>query len=230
MAKNNEGDRVPLPPYVSFKTLEGVIRKFKETTVPGVVDTSVLRTYANSVARQVIVAMKYLGLIEEDGKRTDRLIRLRNAYGTPDWQPALTETFYDAYRPLIGGLDLESASYAQLADQFRRQGAEGAVLQKCLAFFVAAARAADLTISPHILNRPRARPERRGRPKKATEEVTFSDSVQTVTEQAGGTARFSFPIPGKPAVTMFLPVELDGPDWEMVDAMVRAYIERRKKA
>ena len=60
MAKTDEGARQPLPPYISFKTLEGVVRKFKDTTVPDVVDTSVLRTYANSVGRQIIAAMKYL--------------------------------------------------------------------------------------------------------------------------------------------------------------------------
>ena len=45
---------------------------------------------------------------------------------------------------------------------------------------------------------------------------------------ARGTIRFVFPIPGKPEVTMFLPADLEPEDWEMVTAIMAAYIKRRE--
>lgn len=232
MAKdeNEKADRQPLPPYVSFKTVEGVIQKFKETTVPDNVDPSVLRTYSNSVARQVISAMKYLDMINEKGKPTDRLIRLRNAYDTTDWQPTLTEVIYDAYRPLIDNLNLERATPAQLDEKFKKAGADGEVLEKCVAFYVAAMRAAGAPLSPYILNRPRKRPERRGRPKKAQTENGTGETPEESVGTIGSSVKFSFPIPSRGTATFFVPAELTIEDWQMVDTMMRAYIERRKKA
>lgn len=238
MAKNGDEARQPLPPYVSFKSLDGFIGKLKETAVPGRIDHTVLRTYSNSVARQLISAMKWLRLIEENGTTTKLLMDLVKTYGTDEWQEALTQVVFEGYTDLVGPLNLDTATYGQLAERFRAFGAEGEVLQKCMAFYLSAVRATGSGLSPHILNAPRSRPDRTRRGKRQgtrpaasdPSDLTTAPDAQTATWTSAGSVRFVFPIPGKTAVTMFLPAELSSDDWAMVDTMVRAYVDRRAKA
>ncbi len=229
MAKNGNSERQPLPPYVSYKTFEGVIQRFKESVLPNTVDTSVLSMYAGSVSRQIIAALKYLNLITETGKPTEKLVKLHKSYGTDEWQQGLSDILFDAYRSMLGELNLDAATPAELDSKFKAIGAEGEVLEKCVGFFVAAMKSAGIDLSPHIVNRPRKRPERRGRPKKPERNIEVEDITSHV-EGGGGSVKFSFPIPTKPSATLFLPSDLTVEDWTMVDAMMRAYIERRKKA
>ncbi len=233
MAKDTSEERAPLPPYISFKTLENFVKRLKETTVPARVDSSLLRTFSGSVARQLTAAMRYLALIEDGGKTTDKLGRLVKAYGTADWQAALGEVIFDAYRELIGDLNLAVATPAQLAEKFKHRGAEGQVLQKCVTFYLAAARQGGMTLSPHIMSKPRGRSERaRGRPKRLrpeTREAEYNEVMGEPAVQGGATVRFAFPIPEKHPATIFLPADLNPEDWQMIDAMVRAYIDRRQK-
>lgn len=229
--KNGEETELKLPPYLSFKTVQGFVQKLKETVAPPRIESSVLRSYSGSVGRKLTIALKFLELIEQDGRTTEKLTRLVKVFGTSDWPGVLGGVLWDAYKDVIGDLNLETATPGLLEEKFKARGAEGAVLRDCVNFYVSAMKEAGATISPHILNKPRARGERRGRPKKAQSKLQETEYIQPAMEPvtSGGTVRFSFPIPGKPAVTMFLPAELEAEDWVMVDAMVRAYIERRSK-
>lgn len=224
MAKN-EIQRQPLPPYVSFKTFEGFIQKLHDTAVPERVDTSLLRSYSGSVGRQLIATLKYLGLIEDSGRVTGKLEALAKSYGTSEWQQQVGDTISDAYVNVVGDLNLDVATHGQLVEKFKAQGADGQVLQKCVAFYIAALRNAGLTFSPYIAERPRGRPARRSKTREGIEEQPAADTPQP----QPGTVRFSFPIPDKSPATIFLPADLAGEDWEMIDNMVRAYIARRQK-
>lgn len=229
MAKRDD-DRLPLPPYISFKTFLGLMQKLKETAIPERIDHSILNTYSGSAARQIIAALKYLRLIEETGRTTDKLRQLVETYDTPQWKGNLTNAIFDAYRDLIGDLNLGVATPAQLEEKFKSRGAEGQVLQRCVAFFIAALTNAGVTFSPHISMKPRARSDRgrgrykRLRPENSGEEVADEPLIQT------GTVRFCFPIPDKPAATLHLPSDLTTEDWEMVESMIRAFIQRKEKA
>jgi len=234
-SKDTEAQR-PLPPYLSFKTLEGFIQRLGETAVPERVDGSVLRNYAGSIARKLTAALRFLGLTEDGGRTTEKLARLVKAYGTPEWAMTLSEVITVAYRPVVGDLNLQTATPALVNERFRAWGAEGTALPACVAFYISALKSANVPISPHVVQRARGRPERgRSRSRRAagTEaaqglSVAVQDTL-AVTD-AVGTVRFSFPIPDKPAVTMFLPADLVDKDWAMIDTMVRAYILRKEKA
>lgn len=230
MAKKNNEDRQPLPPYIPFKTFKGFIGKLSETTTPDRVDFSLLRTYSGSVARQIIAALKFLKLIGENGTSTDALKQLVEAFGTDQWQAWLGNMIRNAYYPVITDLNLSNATPQMLEEKFRAWGAEGEVLAKCVNFYVAAMLDANEILSPHIINRPRARGERgRGRPRKARQE-RFSEEEESTDAQAhAGTVRFAFPIPNKLPATIYLPADLTTEDWEMVDSMIRAYIQRSQK-
>jgi hypothetical protein len=237
MAKENDEARRPLPPYISFRTLTGLIERLKETIVPGQIDSSVLRNYAGGVARQIVAGLKFLGLIEEGGATTANLKALVEAYGTDAWKDKLTQIIFDAYEPVIGKLNLETATAAQLDAAFRNYGADGDVLRKCVAFWVAAVVSAGAQISPHILDRPRAKPDRSKRRADRSRlndddpnAAGVSDETAAMSLPPSGTVRFTVPIPEKSAATMLLPPDLTVDDWDMVSTMVKAYITRRNKS
>ena len=230
MAKKNNEDRRPLPPYIPFKTFNGFVTRLNETATPSRVDSSLLRTYSGSVGRQVVAALKFLKLIGENGTTTDSLKQLVDAYGTDKWQAVLGNIIRDAYFSLLTDLNLSNATPGELEQRFRIWGAEGEVLARCVNFYVAAMLDARETISPHIVNRPRTRSERgRGRPRKAQQQKFSIEEGGAEVQPHAGTARFAFPIPNKAAATIYLPSDLSTEDWEMVDSMIRAYIQRGQK-
>jgi hypothetical protein len=227
-------DRKPLPPYIPFKTFLNLLRKLKDSTVPDQIDLSVLRSYSNSMARQVVASLKYMKVIDAFGKTSDLLRTLVTAYDSHTWRDVWLETLFEIYDPLLNGLSLETATPRQLEEKFRAAGADGQMLQKCVAFFVAGATEAGAMVSPHILNKPR-KPRAgkgRGRPRKTADDAaqdeirTDGPSVPTVT---GNLVKFQFPIPEKGNATILIPNNVASDDWEMISTMMKAYVSRLEK-
>jgi len=206
------------------------VQKLKDTVIPERVDTTLLRSYSGSVARQLIAALKFLGMVDGNNYSTDKLKTAVKAYGAPEWSENFGEIFAAAYSELIGDVNLDIATYGQLADRFRAWGADGQVLQKCIAFYLTATRNIGWTISPHITSRKPPRNERasRSHAKKPTE-VNQRELPEENAATGSGSVRFSFPIPEKSTASLILPSDLVTEDWEMIDSMVRAYISRRQK-
>jgi len=223
---NNADEQKPLSPYSSFKTLLGFIGGLKKTILPDQVDLGVLRSYSGSVAKQLITTLKYLALIEENGTTTTKLNELVDAYETPQWKPVLSKMMTEAYSPILGELNLQKATKSQVEEKFRTWGAQGDVLNKCMAFFIAAMTEAGVTLSPHIRVETRGRPKGSRTIKPPKEPGEEKPDVPT----QPGTVRFSLPIPDKPTGMIQLPTDVALEDWEMIDSMIRAYIQRKEKA
>ena len=228
MPKNEE--RQPLPPYIPFKTFQGFVQKMKDTVIPERVDSTLLRSYSGSMGRQLVAALRFLGMVDGNNYTTEKLKAVVEVYGTAEWNERFGQLFAEAYGELIGDLNLDVATYGQLADRFKAWGADGQVLQKCIGFYLAGTRNIGWTISPHIISKERPRAERGGRGRMAKRGSARND----VNEEIGslslsGSIRFSFPIPDKSAASLVLPPDLATEDWEMIDSMVRAYISRRQK-
>jgi hypothetical protein len=231
MANTKNGqDRGPLPPYIPFKTLQGFVQKLKETTVPPRIDGSLLRSYSGSVARQLVASLRYLKLIDDASQTADKLRDLVKAQGTPEFPEMMSRVITEGYIDVIGDLDTDNATYGSLAEKFKAKGAEGQVLQKCIAFYINGLKASNMTFSPHFTERaPRAR---RGagtprNPKRDPPVDDFSDTPVPPTQS--GTVKFSFPVPEKGTANIFVPSTLTGEDWEMISGMMQLYIARLAK-
>jgi hypothetical protein len=222
-------ERQPLPPYIPFKTLQGFIQKLKDTAIPERVDSSLLRSYSGSMARQLVAALKFLRLLDGNNYATENLRNTVKAYSTPEWGEIFGQIFAEAYGELIGELNLEIATSGQLADRFKAWGAEGQVLQKCIAFYLAATANVGWTISPHITSKERVRAERGNRPRAKKAAQANNDTSEETGMTLSGSVRFSFPVPNKSTASMILPSDLAIEDWEMVDTMIRTYISRKEK-
>lgn len=231
---NEKQDRLIPPPYLPYRTFRGYVEGLKEAGIPAKIDRSVLRNRSGTEQTMLLNALQYLGLITNDGTPTPALTQLVAADGE-EHQKVLRDLLTMRYMFLFAdGFNLENATPAMVQDAFRNAGVTGDTIRKAMAFFLAAAQEAQIPLSSYLKVRP-GRPvgsqRRRGRPgQERQDEGANGDEESQVGSPSPGTVRFSLPLPGKPPIQISVAENLTVEDWAMVDTMVRAYIERRKKA
>jgi len=164
------------PPYTSYRTFKTFIEDLREHGVPSRVDRSVLTRFSGVVGTQLTHGLRFLGLIEEDGRPTQRLKELVNADGAGRWPEALLALLREQYAPIFA-IDLETATPSHFNGAFRKAfPAADAVVQKCVTFFLYAASDAGVKISGRVLKgrkprslTPRRKPLPAPRPARETE-------------------------------------------------------------
>jgi hypothetical protein len=151
------------PPYTSYRTFKTFIEDLREHGVPSRIDRSVLTRFSGVVGTQLMHALRFLGLIEDDGRPTQRLKELVSAHGAADWPEKLLELLRQEYAPIFA-IDLETATPSHFNEAFRKAfPAADAVVQKCVTFFLYAANDAGVKISGRVLKgrKPRSLTPRR---------------------------------------------------------------------
>jgi hypothetical protein len=139
------------PPYTSYRTFKTFIEDLHEQGVPSRIDRSVLTRFSGVVGSQLMHALRFLGLIEDDGRPTPRLGDLVKAHGAGRWPETFLEVLRREYGPMFA-IDLETATPSHFNEAFRKAfPAADAVVQKCVTFFLYAAADAGIKISPRVL-------------------------------------------------------------------------------
>ena len=145
------GKSVRTPPYTSYRTFKTFIEDLYEQGVPSRIDRSVLTRFSGVVGTQLMHALRFLGLIEDEGRPTQRLVELVNARGAGRWPEKLLELLRQEYGPMFA-IDLETATPSHFNEAFRKAfPAADAVVQKCVTFFLYAANDAGVKISGRVL-------------------------------------------------------------------------------
>ncbi|MBG0802969.1 DUF5343 domain-containing protein [Methylocystis sp. H4A] len=145
-------------PYIAYQTLKTFIAPLKEHVVPNRIDKSLLRSFSGAVQGQLMTALKFLKLMEDDGRPTDALKSLVAAYGTDEWQGALYTVLGSSY-PQMFVLPLASVSPSEFGEAFKKAyPCEGETLSKGVRFFLNAATEAGVHLSPFLTKgaKPRA--------------------------------------------------------------------------
>jgi Family of unknown function (DUF5343) len=158
-----QGRAAKTPPYTSYRTFRTFIEDLREQGVPSRIDRSVLTRFSGVVGTQLLHALRFLGLIQEEGRPTVVLVDLVNAYGAPDWPDKLLDLIRQNYAPMFA-IDLENATPSHFSEAFRKAfPAADAVVQKCVTFFLYAASDAGVKISARVLKgrKPRSAPPRK---------------------------------------------------------------------
>jgi Family of unknown function (DUF5343) len=159
------------PPYTSYRTFKTFIEDLQEHGVPSHVDRSVLTRFSGVVGTQLMHALRFLGLIEDDGRPTPRLSELVSAHGAGHWPARLLELLREEYAPMFA-IDLETATPSHFNEAFRKAfPAADAVVQKCVTFFLYAANDAGVKISGRVL---KGRKPRSLTPRRKPARPTFS--------------------------------------------------------
>lgn len=142
------------PPYVPWKTLWNFIESLREQRIPQRIDRSAMGKLSGAYQSQVTVALRYLGLIDGYGNPQDNLYQWVETTGEQRTL-VLRRILTDAYGFLLGdgadGFDISRASKKQFEEKFAQTGAKGDTLRKAQAFFINAAQAAGIPLSPYIM-------------------------------------------------------------------------------
>jgi hypothetical protein len=151
-----------VPPYVPYRSFRNFIDSLKQG-IPARIDRSVMSSYSGALQSQLATALRYLGLTSETGHPTEMLAVLVNTEGHTRAQ-ALKTVLTTCYPFLFKPFDLKSATPRMVEEQFAAQGASGGTLDKCMLFFLSAAKEAGIEVSPHLKNTrgPRAQRSRNG--------------------------------------------------------------------
>jgi len=151
------------PPYTSYRTFKTFIEDLQEQGVPSRIDRSVLTRFSGVVGSQLMHALRFLGLTEDDGRPTQRLRELVKAHGAGHWPEQLLALLRQEYAPMFA-IDLKTATPSHFSEAFRRAfPAADAVVQKCVTFFLYAANDAGVEVSSRVLKgrKPRSLTPRR---------------------------------------------------------------------
>lgn len=145
----NDTERKLLPPYLPYRTFSTFTNSLR-VAIPGRIDRSLMGTMSGTAQGQLIAALRYLDLVTAHGSPTEKLTRFVNSEAS-ERQKILKEILTSAYKFLFqSGFDLERATARQLEEEFNKVGASGETVRKCIAFFMAAAKDADLPLSPFV--------------------------------------------------------------------------------
>jgi len=144
-----KADSRGIPPYIGWATWNRLTRLMK-TFVPPRLD----RSYFNSLGfsgtqySQAVRAFLFLRLMDESKKPTETLRQL--VMGTDEERrTTLKSVIEKAYQPFFENPGPQKATLGDLESFLRSQGAKG-VIDKCVTFFLAAAREADIPLSPQL--------------------------------------------------------------------------------
>jgi len=165
-----------LPPYVSYKSFSRFIKGLQSGHLPSRIDKAVLTGMSGSVQSAMTNSLEYLQLIEAGGRPTKALEDLAGATG-PEYSEKLKGIVESSYGFLFDdGLELSRATTGQIQEAFRRQGANSSTGIKAIAFFLAAAKDAGITISKYVKTPSSPKPQAaRKAAQRAAEEDESSD-------------------------------------------------------
>jgi hypothetical protein len=152
-----EKGRKHLPPYVSYRTFYNFVERLQQH-MPSRIDRSYWgELLSGSNGTQLMAALRFLYLIDINGKPMEILKRMVEVRGEQRAK-ILHDVTDDAYGFVLkSSLDLESATYAQLVEVFHSTyQLTDDVSRKCVKFFIALAADAGLKISPFITKRTRS--------------------------------------------------------------------------
>ncbi len=201
---SDEAKQARTPPYTSYRTFKTFIEDLRDNGVPSRIDRSVLTRFSGVVGSQLTHALRFLGLIEGQGRPTERLRALVNAHSAGRWPEALQELMRQEYAPIFA-IDLEAATPSHFNEAFRKAfPAADAVAQKCVTFFLYAANDAGVTISGRVMKgrKPRSLTPRRRRPAAAP-------TAQEREAPAGGPSRIGERKPSEMLLLHLEPKDMD---------------------
>jgi hypothetical protein len=153
----NENRRKHLPPYVSYRTFYNFLVRL-EQHMPSRIDRSYWGDLlSGSTGIQLMAALRFLNLIDANGKPTDYLKKLVAAKAELRTQ-LLNNITNEAFAFVCkSSLDLGSATYSQLQEVFHNTfQLTDDVSRKCVKFFIDLAKDASIPLSPFITKHTRS--------------------------------------------------------------------------
>jgi hypothetical protein len=148
---------LPSAPHIAFSKFESIIEELGKNSIPSVFDESVWPDLRKPARNEVIAALRFLSLVKDDPEPTDELAKVVRAYGTDEWPDALADVLRHSYQPLFAD-GLANMTWKQFEKRFGdAYPGSPMVLEKRVRFFLCAASAAKVQVSPRIARPSRTR-------------------------------------------------------------------------
>ncbi len=151
-----EKSRRLLPPYVSYRSLWNFLDRLHDA-IPARIDRSYWGDkFSGSTGTQLMSALKYLGLIDDEGIPT---ALLRDLVAARDFQrdeimARIVRNSYGFF--LDGAVDYKTATYSQFEDLLQSNyRVNSDVARKCIKFFIDMANDARIPLSPFVVKKTR---------------------------------------------------------------------------
>jgi hypothetical protein len=147
----SEKGRKYLPPYVSYRTFYNFLERL-EQHIPSRIDRSYWGDLlSGGTGIQLMSALRFLNLIDANGKPTEQLKSLVAVKGDLR-TPLLRKIANESYDFVCdSSLDLGHATYAELREVFHGNfRLTDDVSRKCVKFFISLAKDSSMTLSPFI--------------------------------------------------------------------------------
>jgi hypothetical protein len=154
----------PKPPWGGFGTFWNFVGQLHDDGgLPQILDRSVMGNRGGSARTELYGALRFLGLIDDEKRPTERL---RTLAADPTAQ-RLRELLEDAYAPVVG-LELMTATSSQVGDALVGMGTSPSTITRARTFFLNAAEQAGIPIGNPLKTKraPSTSVRRRVRPKK----------------------------------------------------------------
>jgi hypothetical protein len=175
-------------PYAPPQAVIGIIHHYKERDVPERISTTNLLQIGvtESLLQRVTAAIRFLGLINEDGTTTDLFRALRYA-SEDDYHEVLAGVLNAAYKDVLDHIDLGTATERELYNAFI-PFSPGGQRGRMITLFVALCREAgwdvaaqSRTAAPTSNRRAAAKPQ----PKATSGKATDQRRVTTIPNRGG---------------------------------------------
>jgi len=146
--------RKRLPPYVSYRTFLNFIGRLQQG-IPARIDRSYWGDkWSGSTGTQLMAALRFLGLVDNDGVPTSRLRQLVSARGAQRME-LLKQITSEAFGFLFQeSFDLQTATYAQLEEALHdKYELTGNIARKCINFYIRLANDAGIPLAPFVIKK-----------------------------------------------------------------------------
>jgi len=171
------------PPYVSFATFTTALDYLASRGISSRVNASVFPLMSGTKARYVLVAFRFLGLIDDDGSPKPDLAQLVEERTRAQ---TLKRVIERSYSGLLSKVDLAKASPAELDAGLRIYNVTGTTHRKAKGFLIRAAQRSGMQVSGHLMKRTRMAGTRSTRRHQAASEVETDAQNNGRTPPASG--------------------------------------------
>jgi hypothetical protein len=169
MVERNSDSRKATLPYPPFSTFCTALEYLRTHGIPDKINASVLPNMSRGMVSHVLLALRFLGLVDEKGGPQPALGQL---VGEKTRRQTLARILPHAYAELFKKVDLAKASPSTLDNALREQNVRGATHQKAKAFLIKAAQFAGLPLSNHLARRTRRTGPRNKGPAAGTRHIS----------------------------------------------------------
>jgi hypothetical protein len=142
------------PAYSPWHTVDRAFAWFKASGVPTQIDKEVMaKAFPTDVASRLVTSFRTLKLIDDKGFPQKELTALVKSRETPLWETNLRALLQKNYA-FLNGIEFETISPDDLYKAFSKHAKlDDGTLQKGVSFFVGAAYAAGIILSPPLRTR-----------------------------------------------------------------------------